>query len=82
MSDPRRTPERLIDGLLGPAGAELTCEQCFEMLDVYVDHELAGDDADERIPGMREHLQGCPACAEEHTSLRDLMATIEGEQTR
>jgi anti-sigma factor RsiW len=82
MSDSRRTPERLIDGLLGPAGPELTCEQCFEMLDVYVDHELAGDSADARIPGMREHLQGCPACAEEHASLRDLMATIEGEQTR
>jgi hypothetical protein len=65
-------PERLLAGLLGPAGPELTCEECFDRLDAYVDHELAGDDADERIPGMRAHLRGCPACAEEHDSLLEL----------
>ncbi len=67
--------ERLVADLLGPDGPELTCEQCFEMLDVYVEHELAGEDADQRVPGMREHLQGCPACAEERGSLRDLLQT-------
>jgi hypothetical protein len=67
--------ERLVTGLLGPDGSELTCEQCFEMLDVYVEHELAGEDADQRVPGMHEHLQGCPACAEEHASLRELLQT-------
>jgi hypothetical protein len=46
------------------------------MLDVYVEHELAGDCADERIPGMRAHLHGCPACAEEHDSLRDLLRAL------
>ena len=34
-----------------------------------------GHDADQRIPRMREHLQGCPACAEEHATLRDLLQT-------
>jgi hypothetical protein len=67
--------ERLLAGLLGPSGHEVTCEQCFELLDVYVEHELSGHDADQRIPGMHEHLQGCPACAEEHATLRDLLQT-------
>jgi hypothetical protein len=75
MTETRRTGERLVAGLLGPSGAELTCEECFELLDVYVDSELAGEDADEHVPGMREHLIGCPACAEEHDSLRDLLTT-------
>jgi hypothetical protein len=26
------------------------------------------------VPGMREHLDGCPACAEEHDSLLALAA--------
>jgi hypothetical protein len=26
------------------------------------------------IPGMREHLAGCPACAEEYESLREVAA--------
>jgi hypothetical protein len=75
MTDPRNATERLIEGLLGPAGPELTCEQCFKALDVYVELELAGERADERIPGMRAHLRGCPACAEEHDSLRELIET-------
>ena len=65
--------EQLLTRLLGPAGAEVSCEQCFELLDEYVDLELAGADADRRVPGMREHLQGCPACREDHESLRDFV---------
>jgi hypothetical protein len=58
-----------IKALLGPAERELTCELCFEELDRYVDLELAGRDADGEIPGMGAHLEGCPACREEHESL-------------
>ncbi len=70
MTDHRATrTDDLLSGLLGPAGPELTCEQCFEELDRYVELELAGSPADEAIPGMRAHLQGCPACEEDHQSL-------------
>lgn len=63
-----------IARLLGPSGSEVSCEACFELLDEYVDLELAGEDPDARLPGMREHLQGCPACHEDHASLRALVA--------
>jgi hypothetical protein len=63
----------LITRLLGPAGAEVGCDECFELLDEYVDLELAGADADRRLPGMREHLEGCPACREDHESLHDFV---------
>jgi hypothetical protein len=78
MTDTPRAPERLIAGLLGASGLELSCEQCFDLLDVYVELELAGEGADERIPGMRAHLHGCPACAEEHDSLREWIKTGGG----
>jgi hypothetical protein len=67
----------LIARLLGPAEPEVTCEQCFELLDQYVDLELAGEDADARLPGMRAHLEGCPACHEDHESLRELVAATD-----
>ena len=64
------TPDREIVGrLLGPDGPELTCEQCFDELDRYVDLEVSGAGADEQVPGMRAHLEGCPACNEDHASL-------------
>jgi hypothetical protein len=68
MSDP------LLARLLGPEGPEVSCETCFERLDEYVELEVSGVDADTAIPGMREHLQGCPACREDHESLRALVA--------
>jgi hypothetical protein len=65
--------DRLLARLLGPAEPELTCEQCFDLLDRYVDLEVAGKPADELVPGMRAHLEGCPACQEDHESLRDFV---------
>ena len=54
-------------------GRRSRCEECFELLDEYVELELAGESADGRLPGMREHLQGCPACREDHESLREFV---------
>lgn len=79
--------------LLGPARAELGCEDCFEYLDRYVETALAagsgfepcatcvstGDCARERhCLGMRAHLEGCPACPEEHASLTALLMASDG----
>ncbi len=74
MDDSHQDRERLLARLLGPAGPELTCQQCFDLLDAYVELELTGEGADEQVPGMRTHLRGCPACAEEHDSLKALIA--------
>jgi hypothetical protein len=63
-----------LDRLLGPSGQELSCDECFERLDEYVELELAGTDADAEIPGLRTHLEGCAACREDHESLRALVA--------
>jgi hypothetical protein len=69
-----RSSEQALERLLGPTGYQVTCEECFELLDEYVELELAGLDADARIPGMRTHLAGCSACHEEHDSLRALLS--------
>jgi hypothetical protein len=65
--------DRTIKRLLGPAEPELLCDECFEKLDEYVELELRGGAPDEHIPGMRPHLDGCPACHEEYDSLRELV---------
>jgi anti-sigma factor RsiW len=78
MTDPAPRTNDLIAALLGPLGPELTCEECFEQLDRYVDLELSDADADCLLPGMRAHLTGCPACREDHESLRDFVRTQQG----
>jgi len=69
----------LVEGLLGPEEPEVGCDECFAELDRYVELELAGEDADGQVPGLRAHLAGCLACREEHESLRALAA---GETAR
>ena len=64
--------------ILGPGEAEVGCDECFDQLDRYVELEVAGEDADRAIPGLRAHLDGCPACREEHASL---LALVGGEQS-
>jgi hypothetical protein len=70
--------KQTLGRLLGPAGLEVGCDECFAELDRCVELELAGANADLVIPGLRAHLEGCSACREEHESLR---ALVGGDQT-
>ncbi len=72
-------PEQTLARLLGPAEPEVDCDTCFAEHDRYVELELSGADADAAVPGLRAHLAGCPACAEEHESLRALVAAERGD---
>ncbi len=71
-------PERAVDRLLGPAGPEASCEECFEQLDRFVERELEQGDADTAMPRLAAHLHGCPACAEDHRSLHALVLAARG----
>ncbi len=69
-----------VGRLLGPGRPEVSCDDCFEELDRYVEAETAGADADAAVPGMAAHLDGCPACAEDHSSLLAFLRS-EGRAT-
>ena len=69
--------KQALGRLLGPAAPEVGCDECFARLDEYVELELAGENADALVPGLRAHLDGCPACREEHETLR---ALVSGDQ--
>lgn len=68
----------MLGRLLGPAGPEVGCDTCFAELDRYVELELADEDTDAALPGFRAHLESCPACREEHKSLRAFVAGESG----
>ena len=67
----------MVENLVGPTAAELSCEQCFEVLDSYVELELAGAVAD-RMPLMRAHLRGCSACRDDYDSMIALLLADPG----
>lgn len=65
----RRRLPAAIEDLLGPTAPQVSCEECFAQIDRYVELEAAGGDAAALFPGMRAHLDGCPACREEHDDM-------------
>lgn len=59
-----------VDRLLLDSGPYVSCEECFERLDGYVEHRLAGGPAE---PDLERHLRACPACTEDVESLTALL---------
>jgi hypothetical protein len=70
----------IIARLLGSTEPEILCAECFEQLDIYVDAEVGHADQDVTVPGMRAHLEGCPACAEEYEGLLALVLADAGRR--
>lgn len=54
----------------------LSCDDCFRLVDEYV--ELVLDGGADRMPAMAVHLRGCPACAEEAETMVLLAAEDTG----
>src|SRR5436190_15944951 len=82
MTDKTHPQEELARRLLGPAGPELGCDECFEELDRFVELELGRrGDANAGVPGMRAPLDGCPACRDAYGSLRALVQAEAEERT-
>jgi anti-sigma factor RsiW len=72
----RRLSPAAVQRLVTSTEPWLSCEDCFELLDEYVEARLA--DASAPAPAMDVHMAACPACAEEAASLTVLVAGDDG----
>jgi hypothetical protein len=52
---------------------EISCAECFDLVSQYVDLEVAGTVSEQTLPRLKQHLQQCGVCREEHEILRDLV---------
>ena len=55
--------------LLHADPADPGCEHGFEVIDQYVELELAEQDAAAQFPGLAAHLRSCPACRLDHDGM-------------
>jgi hypothetical protein len=53
---------------------EITCGDCYEVIDQYVDMLLSGQDPEVVLPKVKEHLGQCRCC---HTEFRALISILE-----
>ena len=67
----RPLPPAPVEALLMDTTPWLSCEDCFDRMDGYVEALVDHPPPDD--PAMAAHLRGCPACAEEANALIDLV---------
>ena len=62
-------PHGLERRIVGTPGPDSGCAGGLDLLDVYVEAELASVDAARRYPAVAAHLAACPDCREDHDAL-------------
>ncbi|MGH3454806.1 MAG: hypothetical protein ACRDPQ_14495 [Nocardioidaceae bacterium] len=72
---PRAITRKVLRSLTQDSEPWLSCDDCFELLDEYVERRLA--DPGDVDTAMATHLEACPACAEEADSLQALLTSNE-----
>jgi len=63
------TDLRRLDELLRAEDGDAGCTAGEDILDAYVELELAGEDPALVFPGTAIHLQSCPGCQTDHDGL-------------
>ena len=76
----RSLPTDALRLLTTDPGPWLSCDDCFRLVDRYVEALLAdaAGSTPAELAAMPAHLSGCSACAEEAAALLLLAATDEG----
>ena len=59
----------LLQSALETEEYEITCLECFNLLDQYADLILDGADPSQIMPTVRQHLKHCPTCTQEFETL-------------
>jgi len=68
----------MLRRFVGVAGRDAGCIRGMDVIDLYVEAEIAGLDAARRYPGVAVHLEACPDCAQDHDGLVALVRAAEG----
>ncbi|MEW5960773.1 MAG: hypothetical protein AB1801_23860 [Chloroflexota bacterium] len=59
----------LLQTALETEDYEISCVECFNLLDQYADLIIEGTDPQEIMPAVRQHLKHCPTCTQEFETL-------------
>lgn len=73
-SEARALWQKLLQILSLTRERELTCNEVQDLLDVYVDLEMAGENPQAVMPLVSQHLRICPECREEHDALLKILS--------
>lgn len=72
-----QTLRTVVKAIASTQDNELNCDECFDHVDCFAEHVLAGKNAAEAMPLVQEHLDRCPPCREEFEALLDALRELD-----
>jgi hypothetical protein len=73
------TLKKLARSIASTKDDEVGCEECFEVVDQFVEMKLEGKVAEEAMPLIEDHLNRCAGCREEFEALLDAVKSTSEE---
>lgn len=81
MDSSKHLVPSLLNAIFTTQEQELTCSECFELMDQYAESLLSGADAEAMFPAVSHHLAHCPDCDEECQALLSMLqAMVNGSE--
>lgn len=71
--DKKEFIQQLLEQLAKTEEQEVTCDEVFEVLDIYTEAVTRGEDTDQLLPLVRRHIQFCQCCKEEYEVLLSIL---------
>jgi hypothetical protein len=72
------TDRRRLEDVLRAEEGDAGCTAGEDVLDAYVELELAGEDPARAFPGTAIHLRSCPGCRADHDGLLEAARRFGG----
>lgn len=61
--------KKMVRAIKNTRDDEISCDECFEKLDNFIDLELKGKSPEKALPLVKDHLDRCRECKEEYEAL-------------
>lgn len=75
MMDTGRMLKKLLEMVEKTEKQEMDCEEVFNVLDVYAEAMVRGEDISEMLLIVKNHLDICRCCSEEYEALKCILET-------
>ena len=70
--------DRLLSMIKKTRDVEMTCPECLDQLDWYIQSDTDGAPIEGMLAHVREHLEACPCCSMQLNLVLDTLKAIEG----
>lgn len=69
--------QQLLEYLAKTEEQEVTCDEVFQVLDIYTEAVARGEDPEQLLPLVKKHIELCRSCREEYETL---LSILEADQ--